>query len=96
MDTAKTRDVEIKIRVVAPTAEKPDGYIGVTSHYPPRDGETHSRGNDLADGALTPETLDQVFADIGAVSRGYRNAYDEDGGEGEPVNLPGGPPRPIR
>ena len=69
-------NVEIKIIM----RRRPDGsvYVGAGTTYDPREKEDWRRGNDLADGTLSQETLKRIFADISAVSRGYRNAYEEE------------------
>lgn len=64
---------EMKINIVMRRPENGErGYIGANTSYPPRKGEDWSRGNDLADGEFSDETLERIFEDIRAVYRGDR------------------------
>lgn len=54
------------VRARSPSADGIDkGYLGCTSQSrKPRAGETHCRGNDLADGDLSEETWTKIKNDI--------------------------------
>ena len=67
-------DVRINIRIHRPSDDRPNGYIGASSSYPP----DWSTGNDLADGPITDETMEHIVDDIRAVIDGHRNAYERD------------------
>ena len=74
----QTVDERIRISItVRPASEDdPIGYLGAMSSYPPRDGETWRRGNDLADGPADGVTLARIMADIAAVMAGHANEYN--------------------
>jgi hypothetical protein len=51
--------------IVRPNRDHGKSYLGCTvSTRKPRAGETHTRGNDLADGEFTDETWHKILADI--------------------------------
>jgi hypothetical protein len=74
----RPRSCRITITFVAPTAEKPRGYLGATSSYPPLPGEDWERGSDLADGPANEDTVLLIADDIRAVIEGFGKAYERD------------------
>lgn len=67
------RNGYVKIEIVRPTAERPNGYLGAQSSYDPMPGEDHRRGNDLPDGGFTEETIDRICAALKEIVRGQRS-----------------------
>jgi len=51
-------------------------WIGASSKYPVQEGETWERGNDLADGDVSRETVQSIADDIWAVAHGFRNSFE--------------------
>lgn len=56
--------VNVVIRYIKPTAQRPDGYIGAQASWPPKAGESWRRGRDLTDGPATQATLEKIMRDI--------------------------------
>lgn len=73
-----TDNCEVRIVIRPPAHHGDKGYIGAGSSYDPLPGETHRRGNDLADGPANMATLCRIMNDIAALLDGYRNAYERD------------------
>lgn len=55
---------EIRIVVVWPTEDKPNGYLGGGARFPRRPGENWRRGCDLTDGDISDETIQNLMNDI--------------------------------
>ena len=69
---------EVRIVIRPPAHPGDQGYIGAGSSYDPLPGETHRRGNDLADGPANMATLCRIMNDIAALVEGYRSAHERD------------------
>ena len=75
---------EVRIIVKPPSQELPLGYIGASATYDAHPGETWRRGNDLADGPISDETLARILDDIKAVAAGFMNSFARDNPAEEP------------
>jgi hypothetical protein len=62
----------IKIIMIAPSDEKPAGYIGAHTTYPDPHGNDYTVGNDLPDGPWNQETIESILAATRQVLQGER------------------------